>query len=156
MLALRRLAGVHRSSIPQGIAAALAAPVFGTYLYGILNLTILALTSSAAPGHEVSFVQGLFTIIGGALLIALFGAMLAYPGMILVGLPSWFILRRYRAEGALTYGLCGFFGGFMMPTPKVRMSLVGEPLVVHNAVAGALVMLVFWWLARDHWADSET
>jgi hypothetical protein len=132
----------------RGIAAALVAPLFGAYLYGVLLLTILALKGPVPP-----FFEALFGIAAGALLITLFGSLLAYLGMVFIGLPSWFVLRRFRLEGALPYAACGFFGGFLLPVMKVRISQFGEPLALHNAIAGALVMLVFWWLARDYRAE---
>lgn len=146
-----RLAGLHRSSIPQGLVAALLAPLLGAYCYGVLLLTVLALKGPVPP-----FFEGLFGILGGAILIALFGSILAYLGMVFIGLPSWLLLRRFRCEGALPYAACGFVGGFLLPNMKVHLSQFGEPLGLHNAIAGALVMLVFWWLARDRWAGPDS
>ena len=145
-----RLAGTLRSSIPKGVLAALLAPLLGAYLYGLLLLTAVVLS-----GSPPSLSDAFLSILTGAMLVALFGAALAYPGMVLVGLPAWFLLRRFRAEGALPYALCGFFGGFLLPPVKKHWSLLGESPLLHNAVAGALVMLMFWWIARERLVDPS-
>jgi hypothetical protein len=145
-----RCAGTLRSSLPKGVLAALLAPLVGAYLYGLLLVAAVVLN-----GSPISPSDALLSIVTGAMLVALYGSALAYPGMVLVGLPSWFLLRRFRAEGALPYALCGFFGGFLLPPVKKHWSLLGESPLLHNAVAGALVMLVFWWIARERRVDPD-
>jgi hypothetical protein len=131
------------TSTRRSIAAFIAAPLVGTYVYGLLLCVAALFYRWPQPAGEVAALVG-----AGPLFIVLFGAMLSYPGIVLVGLPTWLLLRWARTEGLVPYTLAGVVGGTLLPPAQRGWSFVGEPHVLHNQVAGALVMATFWLIAR--------
>ena len=82
------------------------------------------------------------------LIYVVFGSALAYFGIAAIGLPAWLVLRRYNIERFSTYGLTGFIGGAIIPVDKPLRSSIGVPTFLQYAFAGAVIMMVFWCIAR--------
>lgn len=127
------------------------APLAGTYVYG-LSLCVGALIYQwpMPPRDAVALV------VAAPLFIVIFGTMLSYPGILLIGVPSWMFLRRAKAEGLVPYAVAGLVGGSFLPPVQRGWSFLGEPPVLHNQVAGMLVMASFWFIARNRRTPEPT
>src|SRR5438270_1684216 len=132
------------SSKRRSIVAFLVAPLLGTYAYGFLLCFAALVYQWPQPAGDAAALVGI-----GPLFIVLFGTMLSYPGMLVIGFPTWLLLRWARAEGLIPYMMAGLAGGSLLPKVQRGWSFVGEPHILHNQVAGALVMAAFWLIARS-------
>ncbi|HEX8669004.1 MAG TPA: hypothetical protein VF727_11610 [Allosphingosinicella sp.] len=139
-----RLVGTGRTTLGMSLLGFALAPFTGSFLYGWVVVACIFANGGAAQGSsgEILLMGSVF-----AFFAAVVGAMIAYPAMLIVGVPSWLLLRYARAEGAVPYALCGALGGSLMPPLKRGWSFFGEPPQLHTAIAGALVMLCFWGIA---------
>jgi hypothetical protein len=93
-------------------------------------------------------------VIAAPIFVVIFGTMLSYPGILLIGVPTWLLLRWARAEGLIPYAVAGFVGGSVLPPVQRGWSFLGEPPVLHNQMAGMLVMASFWFVARKREART--
>jgi hypothetical protein len=83
----------------------------------------------------------------GAIFGMIFGAPLAYVGIVFVGIPVWRLLSYYKAESGFGYAIFGGVGGSLLPPIKNNWTIYGEPAAMHNMVAGAVTLLIFWRIA---------
>jgi len=145
---MNRLADIFFSGetgLGRSLLAFLIAPPVASFALAAFWMASLSGPDPVDPG------LGLLEILfAAALATALAGALVAYVGMMLVGLPAWLVLRLAGLEGALSYGLAGALGGAMLgPQVIVPPVLAGGPQA-NGAVAGLIMMLLFWWMARRH------
>ena len=127
------------------------APLVGTYVYG-LSLCVGGLIYQwpMPPRDAVALV------VAAPVFIVIFGTMLSYPGILLIGVPSWVLLKRAKAEGLIPYVVAGLVGGSVLPPVQRGWSFLSEPPVLHNQVAGMLVMASFWFIARNRRKPEPT
>lgn len=134
------------------VVAFFLAPPLGAGAYALLFALELRISKFTPGDLEIgfSFSDAAMIIVYG-FFGAFFGSVIAYPGMILFGLPLMFILRWADVETAYSYALGGAIAGFVMSRTLLRndqMSVFGEPGELHHALAGGCVMWIFWMIAR--------
>jgi hypothetical protein len=143
------------SDLRRSLVGFVVAPPLGAGTYSIL-ITIafsglrLATGEAELPAGLVGIpIAGLLLIFMG-LLGTFFGSPLAYFGMLLVGLPSWFLLRYTNKESGIAYAFLGFLGGGVA-MPKIWGGSGSDPWElwrIHGAIAGCIVLTIFWKIAR--------
>ncbi|MCW2395158.1 CBS-domain-containing membrane protein [Sphingobium sp. B1D7B] len=124
------------------------APPAGLAAYLVIYLLVASMKSVLAQSASALAGAMFYSMVA-----IVMGPVLAFIGFAIVGFPSWLLLRSLKAESGYAYALIGLVGGWHIPAAKINgFTLLGEPVALHNALAGCLVMLFFWRIAR---AKSE-
>jgi hypothetical protein len=131
----------------RNLVALIAAPPLGAGIYSLLYAAAIWLRTAKEGGF-----LGILDSIGGLLLYSVFygffglivGSLIGYVGMLITGIPSMLLLRYIRWENRITYIIMGGLGGSVIPPTDRNWTVFGESYVVHNVIAGALVMLMYF------------
>ena len=132
-----------RSSIRRGVLGAIFSPILGILAYSVLYLLACCIVDILTQSISKLPVALFYSPI-----VAMMGPLPAYIGFVLIGLPAWLILRRLDAESGFAYVGTGVLGGLLFPSLDDGWTILGEPGVIHNAIAGGLIMLFFWRIVR--------
>ena len=108
---------------------------------------ILAYASFVAPRLGGTPYDQLLNLLGAVLFCTTFGSFIAYIGMLLIGVPTWLVLRFTGNESALAYTLCGATGGWLLAT-ILASKLSADPIRTLGVAVGALSLFLFWRIAR--------
>ena len=143
---------LRRTTLRRSAAAFVLAPPLGAGAYTVL-FGLASWAGNPAARDVVGDLGSIGAIIVGVPMLAIagmiFGSIAAYPGMLLFGLPCWIVMRGWRGEFGLGYALHGAAGGALFPEYKTGWTIFGEPYWLHNAIAGALVLYIFWRIAVE-------
>ena len=133
------------TSASRAVAGFLISPYLATLL--TLILTMLAM----GWGHPVSDWNAKHVAIGFAVmpLLALIGSPVAYLGMLVIGLPTWLVLRFTNNESGLAYTLVGVLGGAVAGPLVGGQKLHALPMTLLGAVAGGLALFIFWQVSKQ-------
>lgn len=131
----------------RNITALIVSPPLGAGIYSLIYAAALCLRTAINEGFP-SILEAIGTLLMYSLFYGFFGVivggLLAYIGMIITGMPTILALRYIRLENKITYVLLGGIGGTILPPIKRNWTVFGESYVIHNVVAGALVMLIYF------------
>ena len=128
------------------VASLLAGPI--VLVIGIIG-TIL--TVGHSPFGPVTLASAPNFIVG-VLLYSLFGAIIATPTLVLIGLPAFYWLRRrnlLRWQYFVGLGaLAGWFVAFILYGVRAVTNPIGALVapILLGAVPGTLVSLTWWWI----------
>jgi hypothetical protein len=125
----------------QLFVALLMAPPAGTAGYSLLlggGAWVHNLANGQFPDAAAAAGSLPVALIGSMVLGTLVGVWYAYGAMLVFGLPIWGALHWAHAESLRNYALAGAACGALIPP------IFAEPAILHNGLAGALVMAAFW------------
>ena len=140
-----RITGIYStgdSSLGRSLLGFAVSPLASTLCIISAYSFILSLGSAQSPQEQLS------SILGAVLVGTTFGAVIAYFGMLIVGVPTWFLLRFTGNESAIAYGLCGAAGGWLLAPIAAKPKVSGDPIEALGISIGALSLILFWRIAR--------
>lgn len=148
MARIRGIYSTGSTSLWRSLIAFLVAPLLSSLLVvsGVTLVMMLSVPASEEAPDILQLITGfLFAVLFGTLIV---GGPLVYIGMIIIGLPTWLVLRFTHNESAWVYTAAGALGGWWLAPFLGGHKWEDYPLNWAGATAGALALLLFWCMGR--------
>ena len=142
------------TSVGRAAVAFFVAPLVSSVL--VVSAVMWAGMSQIPPGPNPSgLLQVLVAFLMGVMIgVITIGGLFTFIGMLLVGVPTWLLLRYTNNESGLAYTVVGLAGGVWLGPALGGHKWEAFPMEIAGGAGGALTLFLFWRLARRAVASS--
>jgi hypothetical protein len=125
-------------------------PFLGIFIAEFLRSYLMVTYHNLADGSVVTMEAD--HLLSSLATAAIGGIIVGIPCMLLIGLPSYYVLKKYRLASPFAYGLIGFTGGMLALSVLVfdKQGASDQILSLGGLSFGGMgltVSLIFWFIA---------